>query len=261
MHLNSGYAREARKLGRRFTEIFGAFDAVVSPSSSCVGTVRETLAMDNVFELSELLVQRLGVEDVGASFQARVAYHSDLSLLARDAGRRRATASAAQACASSSSSSCRAPMSAADSGGRSRSRTPKPRVRCSRTSAPRSNRPARKSAPPSTIRACSTSVVGSLAAARRFGPSTSPRSWRRHDELSGSRPGRAGQRPAADEPPQRDGHDPRETRQSRGGAARLGGAPRRREGDQDRRACPSPRVPAPVRSGGPGGRRSRPLGP
>ncbi len=76
MHLNSGYAREARKLGRRFTEIFGAFDAVVSPSSSCVGTVRETLAMDNVFELSELLVQRLGVEDVGASFQGRVAYHS-----------------------------------------------------------------------------------------------------------------------------------------------------------------------------------------
>jgi L-lactate dehydrogenase complex protein LldE len=76
MHLNSGYAREARKLGRRFTEIFRAFDAVVSPSSSCVGTVRETLAMDNVFELSELLVQRLGVEDVGASFRARVAYHS-----------------------------------------------------------------------------------------------------------------------------------------------------------------------------------------
>jgi L-lactate dehydrogenase complex protein LldE len=31
--------------------------------------------MDNVFELSELLVKRLGVEDVGASFAGRVAYH------------------------------------------------------------------------------------------------------------------------------------------------------------------------------------------
>ena len=76
MHMNSGYPREAQRLGRRFTEIFGKYEAVVSPSSSCVGTVREMLGMDNVFELSELLVKRLGVEDVGASFGGRVAYHS-----------------------------------------------------------------------------------------------------------------------------------------------------------------------------------------
>jgi L-lactate dehydrogenase complex protein LldE len=75
MHMNSGYAPEAKRLGRRFAEIFGAYEAVVSPSSSCVGTVREVLGMDNVFELSELLVRRLGVEDVGASFAGRVAYH------------------------------------------------------------------------------------------------------------------------------------------------------------------------------------------
>ena len=66
MHLNSGYAPEAQRLGRRFAEIFAGYDAVVSPSSSCVGTVREELGMDNVFELSELLVKKLGVEDVGA---------------------------------------------------------------------------------------------------------------------------------------------------------------------------------------------------
>ena len=76
MHLNSGYAPEARKLGRRFTEIFAGFEAVVSPSSSCVGTVREVLGLDNVFELSELLVKRLGTDDVGASFPERVTYHS-----------------------------------------------------------------------------------------------------------------------------------------------------------------------------------------
>jgi L-lactate dehydrogenase complex protein LldE len=76
MHMNSGYARDAQRLGRRFAEIFGEYESVVSPSSSCVGTVREVLGMDNVFELSELLVKRLGVEDVGASFAGRVAYHS-----------------------------------------------------------------------------------------------------------------------------------------------------------------------------------------
>jgi len=76
MHLNSGYAGEAEKLMRRFGEIFGAHDAVVSPSSSCVGTVRELYGQENVFELSELLVRRLGVENVGASFSRRVTYHS-----------------------------------------------------------------------------------------------------------------------------------------------------------------------------------------
>ena len=57
MHLNSGYRNEADRLGRRFRAIFSEYEAVVSPSSSCVGTVRETLGMDNVYELSELLVE------------------------------------------------------------------------------------------------------------------------------------------------------------------------------------------------------------
>jgi L-lactate dehydrogenase complex protein LldE len=82
MHLNSGYRDEAAKLARRFVDVFREYDVVVSPSSSCVGTVRELypgLIGDTpglrVYELSELLVHRLGVEDVGASFPHRVAYH------------------------------------------------------------------------------------------------------------------------------------------------------------------------------------------
>jgi L-lactate dehydrogenase complex protein LldE len=82
MHLNSGYREEAKRLAERFVEVFSGFDAIVAPSSSCVGTVRELYgelvpaARDlPVFELSELLVRRLGVEDVGASFPYRVAYH------------------------------------------------------------------------------------------------------------------------------------------------------------------------------------------
>jgi L-lactate dehydrogenase complex protein LldE len=75
MHLNSGYRGDAERLGRRFRSIFDAYDVVVSPSSSCVGTVREEWGMQNVYELSELLVKRLGVEDVRARFSGRVAYH------------------------------------------------------------------------------------------------------------------------------------------------------------------------------------------
>jgi L-lactate dehydrogenase complex protein LldE len=75
MHLNSGHVAEADALARRFATIFGDYDVVVSPSSSCVGTVREHYGLTNVYELSELLVQRLGVEDVGASFPHRVTYH------------------------------------------------------------------------------------------------------------------------------------------------------------------------------------------
>jgi L-lactate dehydrogenase complex protein LldE len=75
MHLNSGHVAEADALARRFAAIFGDYDVVVSPSSSCVGTVREHYGMTNVFELSELLVQRLGIDDVGAAFPHRVTYH------------------------------------------------------------------------------------------------------------------------------------------------------------------------------------------
>jgi L-lactate dehydrogenase complex protein LldE len=93
MHLNSGYRPEALHLARRFVQVFSAYDVVVSPSASCAGTVVESyahLAEDagdqalaaavrdlapRVHELSQLLVDVLGVTDVGASFAHRVAYH------------------------------------------------------------------------------------------------------------------------------------------------------------------------------------------
>lgn len=83
MHMNSGYREDAAALARRFVDVFGEYDIVVSPSSSCVGMVRtlypelvpEARLGKRVFELSELLVNVLGVEDVGASFPHRVTYH------------------------------------------------------------------------------------------------------------------------------------------------------------------------------------------
>jgi L-lactate dehydrogenase complex protein LldE len=93
MHANSGYGHEALGLVRRFVRVFGDAEAVVTPSGSCAAMVREgyerladeagdaALAAEvrglapRVLELSELLVKRLQVEDVGAAFPHRVTYH------------------------------------------------------------------------------------------------------------------------------------------------------------------------------------------
>jgi len=93
MHFNTGYQREALPLARRFVRVFEPYEAVVSPSASCVGMVREfyprlaEVAGDGafgravagltprVYELSEFLVRRLDVEDVGAYYPHRVTYH------------------------------------------------------------------------------------------------------------------------------------------------------------------------------------------
>lgn len=93
MHFNTGYQREAIPLVRRFVEVFDGYDAVVAPSGSCVSMVRELYPMaanlagdaalgekieelsPKVFELSEFLVRRLGVTDVGAYYPHRVTYH------------------------------------------------------------------------------------------------------------------------------------------------------------------------------------------
>ena len=93
MHTNTGYQREALPLVRHHVETFEPYDVVVGPSGSCVGSVRHQHAMvarrahdealaeraesvaARTYELSELLVDVLGVEDVGAHFPHRVTYH------------------------------------------------------------------------------------------------------------------------------------------------------------------------------------------
>jgi L-lactate dehydrogenase complex protein LldE len=77
MHVNSGYARDAEGLMGRFARVFASYEAVVSPSASCVAHVREHIpsVSDRVFELTEFLIDRLGVVDVGASFPHRVTLH------------------------------------------------------------------------------------------------------------------------------------------------------------------------------------------
>jgi L-lactate dehydrogenase complex protein LldE len=77
MHGNTGYTELGSGLVGRWERVFEGFEAVVSPSASCVGFVREHVpsAEGRLFELTELLVDRLGVTDVGASFPHRVTLH------------------------------------------------------------------------------------------------------------------------------------------------------------------------------------------
>jgi L-lactate dehydrogenase complex protein LldE len=93
MHFNTGYQAEAMPLIRRFVEIFSQYEVIVSPSASCVGMVRDMYRFaaevhqdtklanevaslaDRVFEFSEFIVNRLGIQDVGAYYPHRVTYH------------------------------------------------------------------------------------------------------------------------------------------------------------------------------------------
>jgi L-lactate dehydrogenase complex protein LldE len=75
MHVNSGYEHEVHGLMERFARVFAGYEAVVSPSASCVAHVRERIAGVDVYELTEFIVDRLGVVDVGASFPHRVTLH------------------------------------------------------------------------------------------------------------------------------------------------------------------------------------------
>ncbi|GAB3147997.1 (Fe-S)-binding protein [Amycolatopsis stemonae] len=85
--INTGYLDEAVPVVRAFTRAFAGYDAVVTPSGSCAGSARHQHALvarragdlpaagPKVYELSEFLVDVLGVTDVDAYFPHRVTYH------------------------------------------------------------------------------------------------------------------------------------------------------------------------------------------
>ncbi len=95
MHINTGYLKEAVPVVRHHIDVFedAGCDYAVAPSGSCVGSVRHQHAMvarrvgdtalaeraatlaARTFELSEFLVDVLGVTDVGAYYPHRVTYH------------------------------------------------------------------------------------------------------------------------------------------------------------------------------------------
>ncbi|GAB2885809.1 (Fe-S)-binding protein [Streptomyces mayteni] len=94
---NTGYRRAAEPLVARFGRVFEGFDHVVTPSGSCTAMVRENYprvgararaegrgealarvadsVVPRTLELTEFLVDVLGVTDVGAYYPHRVTYH------------------------------------------------------------------------------------------------------------------------------------------------------------------------------------------
>src|SRR6478752_3937020 len=91
--VNTGYLDEAVPVVRTFVDAFAGYDAIVTPSGSCAGSARHQHSIvarrsgdrgleaavaetaPKVHELSEFLVDVLGVTDVGAYFPHRVTYH------------------------------------------------------------------------------------------------------------------------------------------------------------------------------------------
>jgi L-lactate dehydrogenase complex protein LldE len=90
-HFNSGYHDDARDLARHTIRTFAGVGKVVTPSGSCAAMVKleypELFHHDDVWrrqaldlaarthELSDFLVNVLGVEDVGARFEGKATYH------------------------------------------------------------------------------------------------------------------------------------------------------------------------------------------
>ncbi len=91
--VNTGYLDEAVPVVRTFVDAFHGYDAIVTPSGSCAGSARHQHGLvarrsgdpglvravaetgPRVHELSEFLVDVLGVTEVGAYFPHRVTYH------------------------------------------------------------------------------------------------------------------------------------------------------------------------------------------
>jgi L-lactate dehydrogenase complex protein LldE len=95
---NAGMRAQARRMARHTLQVFGgATGPVVLPSGSCAAMIRhgypELFAGDTqweaaarhlsgrTYELTEFLVDVVGITDLGAHFPARLAYHASCHLL------------------------------------------------------------------------------------------------------------------------------------------------------------------------------------
>ena len=102
---NAGYRDEARAMAERWLDVFepfikeGVVDAIVTPSGSCGGMVvqyypvlfeepgmeqnrqRAEALAEVTFELTEFLVDVLGVTDTGSEFKGKITFHSSCHTL------------------------------------------------------------------------------------------------------------------------------------------------------------------------------------
>jgi L-lactate dehydrogenase complex protein LldE len=86
--LTAGEPAAAARLARHHLDVFAGYDAVVTPSGSCAAMVRHhfaelvperadevTTLASRTFEITEYLVDQLGVDDVGARLDTTVTVH------------------------------------------------------------------------------------------------------------------------------------------------------------------------------------------
>lgn len=93
---NAGFLEEARQVANKFIHDFEKAEIVVAPSASCVAHVRDVLPgiFDNSslhnpskdmqkksYELSEFLVNVLGITQLGSKLEATATYHDSCSAL------------------------------------------------------------------------------------------------------------------------------------------------------------------------------------
>ena len=94
MHYNTGYQNDAYPLLRKFLDVYAGAETICVPSASCVAMMRDhypkmaralhdPVTMDrvdrvlgSVYEFSELLVDKLGVTDVGAFYPHSITMHT-----------------------------------------------------------------------------------------------------------------------------------------------------------------------------------------
>lgn len=94
MHYNTGYQNEAYPMMRNFLSVFRGAEVICIPSASCVAMMRDHYPkmaretndpmviqevddiLPRVYEFSELLIDKLGVSDVGAFYPHTVTLHT-----------------------------------------------------------------------------------------------------------------------------------------------------------------------------------------
>ncbi|MDE3196575.1 MAG: (Fe-S)-binding protein [Acidobacteriota bacterium] len=91
MHYNTGYYPEAVSLMKHFLDVFRDAETICVPSASCVAMIRDHFPrmaaeagleaevarlLPRVFEFTELLTDKLGATDVGATYPHRVTLHT-----------------------------------------------------------------------------------------------------------------------------------------------------------------------------------------
>ena len=96
MAFNSGFWDDAKKLGIKFLNDFSNNRPVVGPSASCIGYVRNSYQelfhntashleykalKDNIFEITDFLVNVLHKTDFGSVFEHKITYHDSCAAL------------------------------------------------------------------------------------------------------------------------------------------------------------------------------------